>query len=119
MSIVSESIPASAAASNAEIPTLSADDGAEVSSTRKSKRFTSFHFRKRTHESRTVAGPALAVVDVEAKENAHEEKDESNLGVKAMIRLSALDENGKPLACINEQTTYLHIVRFGAAPPAD
>ncbi|GJE85225.1 hypothetical protein PsYK624_013030 [Phanerochaete sordida] len=110
---------ASATASNAEIPTLSADDGAEVSSTRKSKRFTSFHFRKRTHESRTVAGPALAVVDVEAKENAHEEKDESGLGVKAMIRLSALDENGKPLACINEQTTYLHIVRFGAPPPAD
>lgn len=109
----------SAAASNSEIPSLSPEDGAEVASTRKSKRFTSFHFRKRTHEERTVAGPALAVVDVEAKENAHDEKDESNLGVKAMIRLSALDDNGKPLACVNEQTTYLHIVRFGALPPAD
>ena len=41
------------------------------------------------------------------------------MGVKAMIRLAALDEDGKSLSCINEQTTYLHIVRFGAPPPAD
>ncbi|EKM57540.1 uncharacterized protein PHACADRAFT_251225 [Phanerochaete carnosa HHB-10118-sp] len=109
----------SAAGPSPEIPTLSPEDGAEASGARKTKRFTSFHFRKRTHESRTVVGPALAVVDVEAKETTPDERDESNLGVKAMIRLSALDEGGKPLSCINEQTTYLHIVRFGAPPPAE
>ncbi|KIP04716.1 hypothetical protein PHLGIDRAFT_75451 [Phlebiopsis gigantea 11061_1 CR5-6] len=101
-----------------EIPTLAPEDGAEVQ--RKSRRFTSFHFRKRTHQERLVAGPALAVVDAETKEEAHDEKDdEANLGVKAVIRLSALDESGRPLSCINEQTTYLHIVRFGPLPPAD
>lgn len=93
---------------------------------RKSKRFTSFHFRKRTTQQRSVAGPALAVVDAEANAHAEEEghsseaaKDASEHGVKAIIRLTALDLQGKPLHCVNEQTTYLHIVRFGAAPAAE
>lgn len=117
---IGSSAVGSAGGSNAEIPTLTADDGAEGANTRKTKRFTSFHFRKRTNQERAVVGPALAVVDAEAKEAAHDEKeDEASLGVKATIRLSALDEDSKPLACINEQTTYLHIVRFGASPPAD
>lgn len=115
---VESSSGADGASSSLEVPTLTPEDGAD--SQRKSKRFTSFHFRKRTPQERSVAGPALAVVDVETKEEAHDEKeDEANLGVKAMIRLSALDDNGKALSCINEQTTYLHIVRFGAPPPAD
>lgn len=109
---------ASTSGSTADIPTLPSEDVTD--SQRKSKRFTSFHFRKRTTQERAVAGPALAVLDAETKEDVHDEKeDEANLGVKAIIRLSALDENGKPLACINEQTTYLHIVRFGAAPPSN
>ena len=33
--------------------------------------------------------------------------------------ISIVDEDGKPLPCVNEQTTYLHIVRLGAQPPAD
>jgi hypothetical protein len=109
----------STAGSSSEIPTLQSQDITESQQSRKSKRFTAFHFRKRTHQERAVAGPALAVVDAEAKETTHDDKDETNVGVKAMIRLSALDENGKPLACANEQTTYLHVVRFGAAPPTD
>ncbi|KAI0696828.1 hypothetical protein BC835DRAFT_1340851 [Cytidiella melzeri] len=84
------------------------------------KRFTAFHFRKRSTHGRAVAGPALAVVDAEAKEDKAGEKDDSeNAGVKAIIKLSALDDNGKPLPCVNEQTTYLHIVRFGAQHLAD
>lgn len=91
-------------------------DGVEI--TRK-KRFTAFHFRKRTTQERSVAGPALAVVDAETKEDKEEDKDDGdNDGVKAMIRLTALDASGKPLPCANEQTTYLHIVRYGAPPPA-
>ena len=110
---------AEASGASPELPTLAPEDGA-AEAQRKSKRFTSFHFRKRTHQERSVAGPALAVVDAEAKEEAHDDKDdEANLGVKAVIRLAALDANGRPLSCINEQTTYLHIVRFGALPPAD
>ena len=85
------------------------------------KRFTSFHFRKRTTQERSVAGPALAVLDAETKEgkDTEDRDDENNVGVKAMIRLAALDSNGKPLLCVNEQTTYLHIVRFGAPPPPE
>ena len=92
------------------------EDGAEGA---RKKRFTAFHFRKRTTQERSVAGPALAVVDAEAKEEDKEEdkEDIDNVGVKATIRLSALDASGKPLSCVNEQTTYLHIVRYGASPP--
>ncbi|RPD56006.1 hypothetical protein L227DRAFT_579222 [Lentinus tigrinus ALCF2SS1-6] len=85
------------------------------------KRFTNFHFRKRNHE-RNVAGPALAVVDAdthtaEGDDKTKDEKDE-DMGVRVTIRLSALDEEGKELPSPNEQVTYLHIVRFGAAPVA-
>ncbi|EJF57371.1 hypothetical protein DICSQDRAFT_163437 [Dichomitus squalens LYAD-421 SS1] len=83
------------------------------------KRFTNFHFRKR-HQDRNVAGPALAVLDADAQP-AHEEgkfKDEKEEeeGVRVTIRLSAVDENGNDLPSPNEQVTYLHVVRFGAAP---
>lgn len=96
----------------------SADEAA--SDVGRRKRFTAFHFRKRTTQERSVAGPALAVLDAETKEDHKEDKDdENNVGVKAMIRLSALDSSGKPLMCTNEQTTYLHIVRFGAPLPPE
>lgn len=107
--MVSPSLP------SADIPTPP-EEGTE--GTRR-KRFTTFHFRKRTAQERSVAGPALAVVDAETKEDKEEEKEDSDIaGVKAIIRLSALDASSKPLPCVNEQTTYLHIVRFGLAPSA-
>lgn len=110
ITMVSPSLP------SADSPTPP-EEGAGTEGTRR-KRFTAFHFRKRAPLERSVAGPALAVVDAETKDEKEEDKDDSdNVGVKAMIRLSALDASSKPLPCINEQTTYLHIVRFGVAPP--
>ncbi|KAF8882506.1 hypothetical protein CPB84DRAFT_1713539 [Gymnopilus junonius] len=82
------------------------------------RRFTHFHFRKRSH-NRSISGPALAVVDAEphtAQEGPGKTKDgkeELEEGVKVTIRLAALDEQGTELASPNEQITYLHIVRFG------
>ncbi|KAG2128715.1 hypothetical protein DEU56DRAFT_818718 [Suillus clintonianus] len=87
------------------------------------KRFTGFNFRKRSAD-RSVSGPALAVVDVEASaptvegSNEKENKEDLEDGVRVTIRLSALDEDGIDLAVANEQVTYLHVVRFGA-PPED
>jgi hypothetical protein len=91
---------------------------------RKSKRFSSFHFRKLVH--REVAGPALAVVDAEVDVPPAEEgkskdvKDGADVqeGVKVTIRLVALNAAGMPLSSSNEQGTYLHVVRLGA-PPAE
>jgi len=40
-------------------------------------------------------------------------------GVRVTIRLSALDEDGLGMATVNEQTTYLHVVRLGVAPTGD
>lgn len=124
--------------------TLGAPEGANNNSTgdpvhnpaatqRHKKRFTKIHFRKRTADH-SVAGPALAVVDAESSNPAsagtdnqnnsndtHEKKEgggkEEDVGVKVTIRLAALDDDGKELSSVNEQTTYLHIVRFGAPPP--
>ncbi|CAA7269953.1 unnamed protein product [Cyclocybe aegerita] len=79
------------------------------------RRFTQFHFRRR--HNRSVAGPALTVVDAEpaaANEGkAKDGKEDSEDGVKVTIRLAALDEQGTELSSPNEQITYLHIVRFG------
>jgi hypothetical protein len=102
------------------------------------RRFTShFNFLKRPHHNRTAAGPALAVVDVDpnaannaaaaangtaANANASGGKkgsggdDEDNEGVRVMIRLAALGEDGTELESVNEQVTYLHVVRVGAKP---
>ncbi|OSX61076.1 hypothetical protein POSPLADRAFT_1145933, partial [Postia placenta MAD-698-R-SB12] len=86
------------------------------------KRFTHFNFRKRNH-NRNVAGPALAVVDaaevhpVEESETKESDKDnEADVGVRVVIRLAALDGEGKELPSANEQVTYLHVVRYGASP---
>jgi hypothetical protein len=85
------------------------------------KRFTGFNFRKRSAHT-SITGPALAVVDAETPaptvEGSEEkgDKEEVKDGVRVTIRLSALDEDGTDLSVVNEQITYLHVVRFGAAP---
>ncbi|GBE90273.1 hypothetical protein SCP_2000160 [Sparassis crispa] len=85
------------------------------------KRFTNFNFRKREHD-RSVAGPAIAVLDAEVNSHGDDDKskeydkDEIDVGVRVTIRLSALDEEGKELPSVNEQVTYLHVVRFGIPP---
>ena len=85
------------------------------------RRFTHFHFRKRS-QNRSISGPALAVVDAEPvatqADKPKEGKDDVEEGVKLTIRLAALDEQGTELASPNEQITYLHIVRFNASTEA-
>ncbi|KAG6830543.1 hypothetical protein H0H87_007742 [Tephrocybe sp. NHM501043] len=79
------------------------------------RRFTHLHFRKRT-ENHSVSGPALRVVDADPTPAADDKgKDDTTEGVRVAIRLAALDEQGTELASPNEQVTYLHVVRFGAA----
>jgi hypothetical protein len=85
----------------------------------KKKRFTAFISRKHQREQ-SVSGPALAVVDSEPSasndsndSHTHENKE----GVKVIIKLTALDEDGHGFASANEQLTYLHVVRTGVAPP--
>ncbi|KAH0835944.1 hypothetical protein J3R83DRAFT_9867 [Lanmaoa asiatica] len=88
------------------------------------KRFTAFRFRKRSGD-RAASGPALAVVDADAAHTSAESakdkgpKDDMREGVRVTIRLSALDEDGVDVPTVNEQITYLHIVRVGAPPTAD
>ena len=94
-------------------------------STDRRRRFTHFNFRRR-QLNHSVSGPALAVVDAEpasvgAAETAQgrgqgkdgKEGAEEMEGVRVMIRLAALDEQGTELGSPNEQVTYLHVVRFG------
>ncbi|KAI0312162.1 hypothetical protein OF83DRAFT_1176901 [Amylostereum chailletii] len=83
-------------------------------------RFTAA-FRRRTNQHRSVSGPAIAVVDAEAQpptgdeEKIKEDKDEnSDEGVRVVIQLTALNEDGTRVQPLNEQFTYLHVVRFGA-----
>ncbi|KAG8216788.1 hypothetical protein J3R82DRAFT_7033 [Butyriboletus roseoflavus] len=88
------------------------------------KRFTALRFRKRSGD-RAAAGPALAVVDADLDHTSAElnkEKgpmDDMREGIRVTIRLSALDEEGMDVPIVNEQTTYLHIVRVGTPPAAD
>ncbi|RXW21246.1 hypothetical protein EST38_g4607 [Candolleomyces aberdarensis] len=94
-------------------------------SNRSRRRFTALRFRRVNGANR---GPALAVVDAEPqgtdgaaapdgkKDGGKADED----GVKVTIRLAALDEQGTELSNINEQVTYLHIVRVGTKPvPAE
>ncbi|KAJ7485324.1 hypothetical protein FB451DRAFT_1082743 [Mycena latifolia] len=81
------------------------------------KRFTPFHFRRRTASANTaaatpVAGAALAVVEGDDKKDEEDDK-----GVRVTIRLVALDAAGHELDSPNEQTVYLVVGRLGAAPP--
>lgn len=91
---------------------------------RPKKRFTAFNFRKRSGD-RAASGPALAVVDADAANTSPESekekgsKDDMREGVRVTIRLSALDEDGMDVSTVNEQTTYLHIVRVGTSPATD
>lgn len=101
-STVTEGEPASAAI---------ADDN------RKSRRFTAFPFRKR-QQNRAVAGPALAVVDVDQadKDKEGSEMPATDEGVRIVIHLRALGKDGAGLTSANEQITYLQVVRMAAAP---
>jgi hypothetical protein len=54
--------------------------------------------------------------DVNAPKPKEDREEQADEGVKVTIRLAALDEQGTELASPNEQITYLHVVRFGAAP---
>lgn len=126
---VPEDTPSDAVPSEDALPSIGegSNTGAESGPTRtnnnsnpRHRRFTHFHFRKpRSEQNRSISGPALAVVDAEpagaAQDGKTKEggKDEPEEGVKITIRLAALDEQGTELAALNEQTTYLHIVRFG------
>ena len=115
------------AASSADAPQPSTSPDPEKSSRadtpaaeapQRKKRFTNFYLRKRNRD-RNVAGPALAVLDADAQPADGEDKKdakEEEEGVRVNIRLVALDENGQDLPSPNEQATYLHVVRFGAAP---
>lgn len=79
------------------------------------RRFTNFHFGRRTDGNHSVSGPALAVLDGEvgAHEKDKAEHNDGDGGVKVTIRLAALDQDGKELPSPNEQITYLHVVRYG------
>ncbi|TFY56160.1 hypothetical protein EVG20_g9039 [Dentipellis fragilis] len=78
------------------------------------RRFTALHFRRRT-QNRSVSGPALVVVDAEPVEGekSPEKSEQPEEGVRVLIRIVALGEDGRGLAAANEQKTYLHVVRFG------
>jgi len=99
-------------------------------SARHRRRFTALRFRRggsRTNGSRSISGPALAVVDAEPQDAANNatategtkssgSSKNDDEGVKVVIRVAALDEQGTELANVNEQVTYLHIVRVGQKP---
>lgn len=100
-----------------ELPTATtaADSNSAPGRNNQRRRFTHFHFRKRS-QNRSISGPALAVMDADPATQdgkSKDGKDDAEEGVKVTIRLAALDEQGTELASPNEQTTYLHIVRFG------
>jgi hypothetical protein len=99
------------------------DTAASAGNRNSKRRFSHFHFRRRP-ENQNVSGPALAIVDAEptpANDTANDTKakDDSKEGVKIVIRLAALDEQGTELASLNEQVTYLHVVRFGEESEAE
>lgn len=54
------------------------------------------------------AEPVPALDSNKSKEGKEEED-----GIRVIIRLAALDEQGTELISPNEQLTYLHVVRFG------
>jgi len=101
----------SALSDDAQDPPILAD---VPSNNRHSRRRFTLGFKRWSHH-RSVSGPALAVVDAEPAptNNDVKDKDDSKEGVRVVIRLAALDEQGTELASPNEQVTYLHVVRFG------
>ena len=82
----------------------------------KKKRFTAFISRRHQREQ-SVSGPALAVVDSEVPVSHDSNTQENKEGLKVIIKLAALDENGHGFSSANEQLTYLHVARAGAVPP--
>lgn len=89
----------------------------EAPTARQRRRFTALRFRRALAPNHSISGPALAVVDAEPQEAPLKgTKPDSDEGVKVTIRLAALDDQGTELSNINEQVTYLHIVRVGQKP---
>ncbi|KAG8853657.1 hypothetical protein FRB96_008074 [Tulasnella sp. 330] len=120
-------------------PQTAATASSNTTAVSRNKRFSAFGFRRKTLHSPAAVGPSLHVVDTDAAEAAPvpaEGDDDTNSqhpvtqaamtgkaaaeegGVKVMIRIEALDEDGKPLASRNAQMTYLHIVQIGMTAPA-
>ncbi|KAH6917770.1 hypothetical protein BKA70DRAFT_1245239 [Coprinopsis sp. MPI-PUGE-AT-0042] len=117
-------------------------EGGAAANARRSRRFTRAfrlitpHRHRDQEQELRAAGPALAVVDVNAQPEdgtapitpalpnatgaaaATPAKKDDEHGVKLTIRLVALDEQGAEMGCPNEQVTYLHIVRVGTKPAA-
>ena len=61
-----------------EIPALPPPVSSESREGRSRRKFTSFHFRKKTSQgNRSAAGPALAVMDMGQEQNGHEGEQES------------------------------------------
>jgi hypothetical protein len=59
----------------------------------------------------TESNGAISTADqVKAKEES---------GIKVVIEIEALDQEGTPLSSPNSQLTYLHVVRMGVAPPEE
>ncbi|KAF9219526.1 hypothetical protein BS17DRAFT_789183 [Gyrodon lividus] len=108
----------------ADSPAEGTEAASNARSSRARKRFTAFNFRKRSTD-RAASGPALAVVDAETAgpsadgEKVKGVKDDMREGVRVTIQLCALDEDGLDVATVNQQTTYLHIVRMGTIPTED
>ncbi|KAH8804104.1 hypothetical protein DL96DRAFT_1562958 [Flagelloscypha sp. PMI_526] len=103
------------------------------------RRFTDFHFHKRSpRQGERSAGSLLLswmlprarrvsdlglvswrMFDLILGTPDANSTDDDKDGVKVMIRLAALDEHGREMEVINEQVTYLQVVRFGAAPTTE
>lgn len=63
----------------------------------------------------------MAVVDAEVGAATDDNKDEmkhaaEDDGVKVVIKLLALDQDGHGLSSANEQVTYLHVIKLGNLP---
>ncbi|KAF5368661.1 hypothetical protein D9757_010216 [Collybiopsis confluens] len=104
---------------NTSVPTASADDAAAVVNNSRRKRITHLFTKRHNNRNLSISGPALAIVDASSSANAppteaeKSKKSETEEGIKVIIRLAALDEQGTELASPNEQVTYLSVERFG------
>jgi hypothetical protein len=115
----------SSASTNAATANSAADDSSQRHNGDRRRRFSHFHFRKRS-ANQSVSGPALALVDADHHHAQNDAEDQGKkdgngngdeeAGVRVSIRVSALDEDAHPMRSPNEQNTYLHIVRFGSRP---
>jgi len=112
------------------------EESAQQTGSRTKKRFSHFTFRKKGGAARQVAGPALPVVDADtttpdpnatdntgphpaADQSQSKEDKEEEKGIKIIIEIEALDQEGISLNSPNSQLTFLHIVRMGPSEEED